>query len=162
MSNTYKVKVSNGSEFNISEAQISDLDAVQTSDSKHHILQDNTPFIAEITESHFNAKKYTVKVNNNTYTVDISNALDELISDMGFTVGASKQVNAIKAPMPGLILDINVNVGQEVKEDDPLLILEAMKMENSMLSPRDGVIKSIAVAKGEAVDKGLLLIEFEQ
>jgi biotin carboxyl carrier protein len=63
--------------------------------------------------------------------------------------------------MPGLILEINVVVGQTVKENDPLLILEAMKMENSFLSPRDGVIKSIAVIKGDAVDKGQLLIEFE-
>ena len=70
-------------------------------------------------------------------------------------------MNAIKAPMPGLILEINVSVGQEVKENDPLLILEAMKMENCFLSPRDGVIKSIAVEKGNAVDKGQLLIEFE-
>jgi biotin carboxyl carrier protein len=78
-----------------------------------------------------------------------------------FEVGLTKQVNAIKAPMPGLILEINVVVGQTVQENDPLLILEAMKMENSFLSPRDGVIKSIAVTKGDAVDKGQLLIEFE-
>ena len=84
-----------------------------------------------------------------------------LIKEMGFEVGASKQVNAIKAPMPGLILEISVEVGQEVKENDPLLILEAMKMENSILSPRDGVIKSVAMTKGAAVEKGALLIEFE-
>ena len=91
----------------------------------------------------------------------ISGALDELIKSMGIERGRTKLVNAIKAPMPGLILEINVSVGQEVKENDPLLILEAMKMENCFLSPRDGVIKSIAVEKGNAVDKGQLLIEFE-
>ena len=47
------------------------------------------------------------------------------------------------------------------KEDDVLLVLEAMKMENSITSPREGVIKSILVSKGDAVDKGILLIEFE-
>ncbi len=91
----------------------------------------------------------------------ISGALDELIKSMGIERGRTKVVNAIKAPMPGLILEINVSVGQEVKENDPLLILEAMKMENCFLSPRDGVIKSITVEKGNAVDKGQLLIEFE-
>ena len=80
---------------------------------------------------------------------------------MGFEVGATKQINDIKAPMPGLILDISVTVGQEVKEDEPLLILEAMKMENVFTSPRDGIIKSISVSKGDAVDKNDLLIEFE-
>ena len=80
---------------------------------------------------------------------------------MGFEVGLAKQINAIKAPMPGLILEINVDVGQSVKENDNLLILTAMKMENSFLSPRDGVIKSIAVKVGDSVVKGELLIEFE-
>jgi biotin carboxyl carrier protein len=80
---------------------------------------------------------------------------------MGFEVGASKKVNDIKAPMPGLILEINVTVGQEVKEDDVLLILEAMKMENALTSPRDGIIKSISVSKSDTVDKNQLLIEFE-
>jgi len=63
--------------------------------------------------------------------------------------------------MPGLILDIHVDKGQEVKEDEALLILEAMKMENVITSPRDGIIKSVSVSKGEAIDKGHLLIEFE-
>ncbi|MDX1317201.1 MAG: acetyl-CoA carboxylase biotin carboxyl carrier protein subunit, partial [Xanthomarina gelatinilytica] len=75
--------------------------------------------------------------------------------------GASKKVNEIKAPMPGLILDIHVKEGQEVKEDDALLILEAMKMENVLTSPRDGIIKSISVSKNDTVDKNQLLIEFE-
>jgi len=126
-----------------------------------HVLHHNKPYKAEIVSANFNQKQYEVKVNNNTYTVAISNDLDQLIKDLGFEVGLTKQVNAIKAPMPGLILEINVVVGQTVKENDPLLILEAMKMENSFLSPRDGVIKSIAVSKGDAVDKGQLLIEFE-
>jgi biotin carboxyl carrier protein len=93
--------------------------------------------------------------------VAIANPLDILIKEMGFETGLAKQINAIKAPMPGLILEISVVVGQEVKENDNLIILGAMKMENSFLSPRDGIIKSISVAVGDAVDKGQLLIEFE-
>jgi biotin carboxyl carrier protein len=84
-----------------------------------------------------------------------------LIAEMGFEKGKSKHINSIKAPMPGLILEISVEVGQSVKENDNLIILSAMKMENSFLSPRDGVIKSIAVKVGDAVDKGQLMIEFE-
>ena len=80
---------------------------------------------------------------------------------MGFSVGTTKQINFILAPMPGLILEINVEVGQEVNENDNLLILEAMKMENIITSPRDGVIKSISIKKGDAVEKNQLLIEFE-
>ncbi len=65
------------------------------------------------------------------------------------------------APMPGLILDIVVSAGQQVTENEPLLILEAMKMENAVLSPRDGIIKEIVANQGDAVDKNQLLIVFE-
>lgn len=161
MSNSYKLSVNNSSIFDLSESDLKNLDAVRVEKSMFHVLNDNKPYKVEIISADFIAKKYTVKVNNNTYEVAISNELDQLISSMGIERGKTKVVNAIKAPMPGLILEISVEVGQTVKENDPLLILEAMKMENSFLSPRDGVIKSIAVEKGHAVDKGQLLIEFE-
>lgn len=161
MSSTYKVNVNDSFQFDFDKEQVSQLDAVSIETNKFHILNHNTPFKAEIVSANFNQKSYTVKVNNNTYTVAIADALDVLIKKMGFEVGATKQVNAIKAPMPGLILEISVVVGQIVKENDSLLILEAMKMENSFLSPRDGIIKLISVSKGDAVDKGQLLIELE-
>lgn len=161
MNNNYKLSVNNSNSFEFTESDLEKLDAVRVEKSKFHVLNDSKPYQAEIVSADFIAKKYTVKVNNNTYEVAISNPLDELIKSMGIERGKTKVVNAIKAPMPGLILEISVVVGQTVKENDPLLILEAMKMENSFLSPRDGVIKSIAVVKGNAVDKGQLLIEFE-
>lgn|SRR5574343_326736 len=161
MDTSYKLLVNNSGSFELTESSLKNLDAVCIEQSKFHILKDNKPYKAEIVSADFIAKKYTIKVNNNTYEVAISDALDELIKSMGIERGRTKVVNAIKAPMPGLILEISVEVGQTVKENDPLLILEAMKMENSFLSPRDGIIKSIAVEKGNAVDKGQLLVEFE-
>ncbi len=161
MSNSYKLSVNNSFSIDLSESDLQNLDAVSVENGKSHVLKDNKPYKAEIVAADFNAKKYTIKVNNNTYEVAIADALDMLIKSMGIERGRTKVVNAIKAPMPGLILEISVEVGQTVKENDPLLILEAMKMENSFLSPRDGIIKSIAVEKGNAVDKGQLLIEFE-
>jgi len=161
MSNHYKLNVNNSFQFDADQEKVSHLDAVSIEEDKYHILKDSKPYQAEIVEADFIQKNYTVKVNNSSYTVKIGNELDALIKEMGFEVGKAKQVNAIKAPMPGLILEISVTVGQEVKENDQLLILEAMKMENSIASPRDGVIKSISAEKGNAVEKGQLLIEFE-
>lgn len=157
----YKAKVNNTVEFNVTSDDLSKLDIIQTSESAYHILQNNTSYQAEISNANFNKKSYDVNINNTIYNVTISNDLDILIKDMGFSVGSSKHINSVKAPMPGLILDINVKVGQEVKEDDALLILEAMKMENIITSPRDGIIKSIAVNKTDAIEKGQLLVEFE-
>ncbi len=160
MSSTYTVKVNDAFGFDIAEDEISKKDIIKTSDTVFHILQNNTSYYAEVKESDFNSKQYTISINNNNYLVDISNGLDLRIKEMGFSIGSSKHVNEVKAPMPGLLLDVHVKIDQEVKEDDPLLILEAMKMENIILSPRNGVIKSISASKGDAVDKGQILIEF--
>ena len=80
---------------------------------------------------------------------------------MGLHIGSSKKFDTIIAPMPGLILEINVKPGDHVKTNASLLILEAMKMENNIVAPHDGIIKSIEVKKGLTVNKGDLLIEFE-
>ena len=161
MDKSFKLTVNNTTIYDRTEAESTALDAITITPSQFHVLKDNQPYTAEIVHSDFLSKTYSVKVNGNLYNVAIASPLDSLIKDMGFEVGASKQVNVIKAPMPGLILEMSVSVGQEVKENDCLLILEAMKMENSFLSPRAGIIKSISANKGDAVEKGQLLIEFE-
>ena len=161
MNTPYNVKVNNTSEFEVTSKDLSALDMVKENEHHFHILHQNKSFKAEIIATHFNKKTYTVKINNNNYTVAIENDLDQLIKSLGFEIGASKKVNEIKAPMPGLILDVMVQPGDKVTVDTPLLILEAMKMENSILSPREGVIKSVSGTKGSTVDKGELLIEFE-
>ncbi|WP_405572080.1 acetyl-CoA carboxylase biotin carboxyl carrier protein subunit [Winogradskyella sp. Asnod2-B02-A] len=157
----YKIKVNATHTFEVTKDSMETLDVAETSTNHYHILQDNTSVKAEILQTDFNKKTYSIKVNNNTYDVSINDILDQQIEALGFEIGALRQVNDIKAPMPGLILEITVKVGDEVKEDDTLLILEAMKMENVIHSPRDGVIKSIQVNERETVDKNSLLIEFE-
>lgn len=63
----------------------------------------------------------------------------------------------IEAPMPGKILDVKVSLGQAVKKGDVLVILEAMKMENEIVTPSDGVVAGIHVASGDSVVSGTLL-----
>lgn len=161
MSKPYKISVNQSNTFDFSDSDLSKLDAVSVENNHFHILKANVPYQAEVVAANFNSRKYSVKVNGNTYNVSIANELDLLIESMGISVGANKVVNEVKAPMPGLILEVCVAVGQEVTENEPLLILEAMKMENTLVSPRSGKIKSIAVEKSNAVEKGQLLIEFE-
>ena len=159
--NNYKVSVDDQFSFDLSEKDSESLDCIQLTQNQFQILQNHLSYKVEILAEDFIGRNYTVNVNGNEYEVSIATPLDQLIKEMGFEIGAGKQVNSIKAPMPGLILTLNVEVGQEVREGDSLLILEAMKMENNFASPRAGIIKSILVEKGQAVDKGQLLIEFE-
>ncbi len=64
----------------------------------------------------------------------------------------------VSAPMPGTILDVKCTEGSTVKKGDVLVILEAMKMENEIVSPADGAVKQIAVAKGASVSSGDVLV----
>ena len=80
---------------------------------------------------------------------------------MGLSLGADAIENDIFAPMPGVILSVDVKEGDSVEEGDTLCVLEAMKMENALLSPRDGVIKSIEVSTADTVEKNALLLTLE-
>ena len=161
MKNNFKVKVNSKWDFKISTEDIATLDVVKLKGKKYHLIEEYESFQGEIVDSNFNSRDYSVKINGSVYDISISNKLDLLINEMGFSNGSSKNVKLIKAPMPGVVLGVNVEVGQAVLEDDTLLVLEAMKMESSIVSPSNGVVKVIAVNSGDTVEKGNLLIEFE-
>lgn len=162
MDKTYKVQVNNTFDFVIDTRATADLDAIRNRQNSFHILKDHQSRNAEILEKDFLRKTYTIRLDSAVYTVKISDALDQLIEDMGFGRGETGHITEVKAPMPGLVLDTQVEAGQSVGENETLIVLEAMKMENIILSPRSGVIKSVTVKKGDAVDKGQLLITFEE
>ncbi|MBK7818477.1 MAG: acetyl-CoA carboxylase biotin carboxyl carrier protein subunit [Sphingobacteriaceae bacterium] len=105
-------------------------------------------------------KTMVLKINSVKYTIELKDKYDELLHSLGMDNVASAKINQIKAPMPGMVLNILVHEGNEVKKGDVLLVLEAMKMENMLKSPTDGIIKKIAVQKGNAVEKNQLLIQF--
>lgn len=161
MKHLLKAKVNEEHEFEFEQEQIQNLDVQKTSSGAYHLLVNDKSVASEIVASDFLNRSYTVKINSNLYQVKISNQLDVLIKDMGLSLSANQIINEIKAPMPGMILDVSVEVGQEVIEGDSLLVLEAMKMENTIMAPRDAVIKSITVKKGKTVSKNEVLIEME-
>ncbi|MEZ4809104.1 MAG: acetyl-CoA carboxylase biotin carboxyl carrier protein subunit [Allomuricauda sp.] len=161
MEKSYTIQVDESLDFQLSEEEISALDLIKTGNGNFHLLKDGVSYHVNIVKADFPNRSYTISVNGNEHSATISTPLDELIKKMGFASNGSKNIDSIAAPMPGLILDISIAEGQEVKEDEQLMVLEAMKMENIITSPRNGIIKKIAVKQGEAVDKKQLLIQFE-
>jgi len=71
------------------------------------------------------------------------------------------RLKIVAAPMPGLIVTVNCKPGDKIKKGEPLLVMEAMKMENDIKSPVPGKIKAVSVSAGENVDKGQTLVELE-
>ncbi|WP_295749975.1 biotin/lipoyl-containing protein [uncultured Oscillibacter sp.] len=105
-------------------------------------------------------KKYKVTVNGTAYEIE----LEELTGAAPAPAPAAAAPAAapaggeqVTSPMPGTILDVKVTQGASVKKGDVLMILEAMKMENEIMCPRDGKVASIHAAKGAAVESGALL-----
>jgi biotin carboxyl carrier protein len=150
----------NGSILGTINGQEFAADIIKIRDDVYHLLKDNVSFNLEIVKHIPEEKKMVVKINNTSYTLDIKDKYDDLLHSLGLDSLAAKKVNDIKAPMPGMVLNILVTEGQEVKKGDPLIVLEAMKMENILKSPTDGIIKKIAIKKGIAVEKNQLLIQF--
>jgi len=159
MKNSFKVKVNDSLEYDLSSLDVEELDIISVSNQKLHLINNNESYNIQILKTDFNNKEYIVKVNANSYKVKISNPLDQLIKQMGFSSGIDKKINDIKAPMPGLILNVNVKPNQQIKEGEVLLILEAMKMENAICAPKDGIVKLVHTKKDNTVEKGELLIE---
>ena len=106
-----------------------------------------------------------MKENKGAYFIDIDSMLFELKepSSDGFAGGESAhgEKDKIFAPMPGKIVKILVTVGQEIKEKQPMVIVEAMKMENQVNAKAAGVVKAINFKDGDQVDTESAIIELE-
>ena len=146
-------------EFKTSDAD--SLDSISVSTQKLHVLDDNTAFEVEILDTDFLNKTMSLSVNGNRYDVKIEDEYDQQVKKMGLLAVTTQKLNEVKAPMPGLIVDVMVEVGQEIVEGTPLLVLSAMKMENIILAQGEGIIKSIEIKKDDTVEKGQLIIEME-
>lgn len=94
------------------------------------------------------------------FNVDVLDERAQLLSSLGVGAAGAGVATDLKAPMPGLVLDVRVEQGDHVSEGDPLLVLEAMKMENELRAEADAVVEEVTIVAGEAVTKGQVLIRF--
>jgi biotin carboxyl carrier protein len=156
---TFTLRVNDQLQFELTESAALSMDAAKTGDNTYHVIQNHKSY--QVSVLSYDAPNCTIMVNGVRYAVRIDDALEQLIQKMGLGIQNSHKINAIKAPMPGLVLQVVAKEGQEVAKGDPLIILEAMKMENILKSPGDGIVKSVHVQAGQAVDKGQFLIDLD-
>lgn len=131
------------------------------SDVELHVVSNGKSYTVFVEAVKREEKQVLLNIGGKRAEVSLTTEMDQLLAKMGLSGMAAKKASDIKAPMPGLIRGISVEVGAAVKKGDAVIILEAMKMENVIKSPNDGVVKKIAVKIGESVDKNQLLIAFE-
>ncbi len=163
MSNKHKYIVQVGDDYQtaVNPNDLHEFDIVADGDNTFHVLRDQQAYRLEVIEQDYATKSFTIKVNGRTHRLQLGDQYDQLVQQLGLSTQVDQRVRDVKAPMPGLVLEIAVAAGQEVQKGDKLLILEAMKMENVIKSDGQGTIKSVRIEQGAAVDKGQLLIEME-
>ncbi|HEB62615.1 MAG TPA: acetyl-CoA carboxylase biotin carboxyl carrier protein subunit [Bacteroidetes bacterium] len=152
------VKTGDNLTFEINNSEVENLDIIQNEDGSYNLIYENKSYHLDIINSEINDKTYTVSVNGKAIDLNIKDSLDQMLDKMGFSNNKKHSSGEIKSPMPGMVLHIDVEEGQEIEKGDTLLVLEAMKMENLIKAHANGVIKSVKVKEGEAVSKNQVLL----
>ena len=135
-------------------------DVVPLGDGRYHVLHNRRSYSAELVSADYATKTFVVKINGQRLELHAKDRFDQLLDRLGLSDTTAAKVNELKAPMPGLIIDIRVQPGQAVQKGDPLLVLEAMKMENILKAPAAGTVASIRVDLRANVTKGQVLVQF--
>ena len=155
-----KTKVNNKYDFTIDENASKGIDMIEVKQGIFHIIKDSRSYTAEVLKANHEEKSFVIRVNGNKYTVQVQDKYDHLLKELGIEISSVSKVKDIKAPMPGLVVDIRSKEGDEVKKGDALVVLQAMKMENILKSPADAIIKRIHIKKGDAIEKNQVMITF--
>lgn len=153
-------EVENSKERVAVSGNILDWDITQIGEKHYHVIYKNQSYNLELVSLDTQTKTVRLKLNNKPCDIKLKDKFDLLLEKLGMNNIHSQSAKEIKAPMPGLIFDIKVKEGDEVKKGDGVLILEAMKMENILKSPGDGIVKAIKIKKGQSVEKNQVLIQF--
>ena len=143
--------------------QLTDVDNITLNDSDVNnqiILDNNKSKLVSVKEVNHELKRYQIQIDGRTYQVQILDAVDQQILKMNLKSKKSNQLKELRAPMPGLVRQVNVQVGDQVDLGDALFILEAMKMENVLKSPVNGLVSDLFVKPGESVEKNQILLSF--
>lgn len=163
------IKVNGGKEFSLDvnkkeinlDGHIVKSDWVTIGEHKYHVLFNHQSYTVELLGADETGKQLTLMVNGQKRVADVRDQFDTLLKQLGMDKMTSSKVNEVKAPMPGLVLRIIAEEGQAVKKGDPLLVLEAMKMENIIKAAGEGVVKKILVSPRLAVDKNQVMMVME-
>ena len=149
-----------GHRFTCTAAEWRALDCIAIDESHYHLLENGKRHLIEIMEFDLHRRTCLLKVDGEIKRATRIRDLDLQIERMGLNAVQETRLKALEAPMPGLVSSIHAQAGDAVEKGSPLLILEAMKMENVITAPHAATVKTVLVKQGQAVEKGSLLIEF--
>jgi len=144
----------------ISLSELEESDIIRISADMLHMITANTSQLIQVVHADYDAKQYTLRIDGREIKVKLRDEVESRVHAMGFDENRNHvKLKQVSSPMPGLVLKILAQEGDEVSEGQPLIVLEAMKMENVLNAPADGIITKVNVRERQNVDKGQLLVE---
>ena len=117
--------------------------------------------IIEVIEYNLALKELTIRHNHSVHQIAVQRPVDLMLAQLGIKAATANLNKDIKAPMPGKVLEVMVKEGDSVEKGTPILILEAMKMENVLKAEVDGVVKKVMAVKDNNVEKNEILVELD-
>ena len=156
-------RLSKDKEFELENKELEEfiVERVSLKNQTTSLRHDGKKFDCRVIYINKSENKFTLKVNGQIITIELFYPVDKTIQKIGLKNKGLQKVNELRSPMPGLIIEVPVSNGEKVKKDQPLIILEAMKMENVLTSPVDGKIADVKVKTQQTVEKNNILITFE-
>lgn len=152
-----------GDEGNPVEIRTEDLtgaDILRVARSSLHVLDGSHSRMFEILKADYTAKEFVLQIDGQVIHIRLRDPVESRVHAMGFDVNRDHaRPKHIASPMPGLVLKVLVSEGDTVLEGQPVIVLEAMKMENVLSAPADGVVQKILAEAQRNVDKGQILVE---
>lgn len=152
-----RIEQKNGSLF--LEGNEAPYDLRELKAGSYHILLNGVSYSLDVISTDTAAKRHVFRLNGKKVTVQLEDRYDALLKELGMDAASAKKTDHLKAPMPGLVVEVTVREGQQISKGDTLVILEAMKMENALKAVADATVKKINVQKGQAVEKNVILVE---
>jgi biotin carboxyl carrier protein len=137
-----------------------DIKIFESDDGFTYLLYKNKKYLVEITEKTQN--KYTVMINGVSYSFTVESPISYMRKKYLEKQQVQSKIEQINAPMPGKIIELLVEENSEIKEGEPIAILEAMKMQNEISSHVSGKVIKIHVKPNDSVAKDELIIEIER
>jgi biotin carboxyl carrier protein len=141
------------------DGKIYKVDLMHTADGTFSILEGAHSYNIELVPGK-QPKKYTAYTLYNSYEVEIIDAEARYLRNRGAN-GFAGSDNSISSPMPGKVVKLLVNEGDNIKEGETAIIISAMKMESEYKAPKDAVVKKINVSEGDTIEGNQILIELE-
>jgi acetyl/propionyl-CoA carboxylase alpha subunit len=133
------------------------LDAVQSGTSTYSVIEDGKQFEAIVDER--GTHGFDVLVGGRLFHLDVVDERTRLLASTA--KGAAAGRLTVEAEMPGKVVKVSLAAGQPVREGQGVVVVEAMKMENEILSPMDGIVTEIPVSEGQTVETGAVLFVVE-